>query len=394
MSAALQSQAHHYDAALAQRTTLTVLFAGGGTGGHIFPALAVAEALLAMRPGVQARFLCSSRPLDAQILSAQRVAGAPAEFAAVPAQPFGLRPRAAIRFLASWGGAVRAGREEIRAARARGPVIVAAFGGFVAAPVVQAARAERVPTLMVNLDAIPGKANRWIARHASRVLTAAPAQGTSWTQIRPIVRSASVTDRTPADCRAACGLDASVPVLLITGGSQGAGSINTFMGAFVREHASAISGWQILHQTGKDGADEMRAAYAAAGVRASVTPFITAMGLAWGAADAAVGRAGAGTVAEAWANRVPTLFLPYPYHKDQHQKFNAMPLVSTGAALLATDHIDASANMRDAGLLLASLLTNEQTQEGPRTKIRAALAALGPADGAATVATQILELAR
>jgi hypothetical protein len=71
-----------------------------------------------------------------------------------------------------------------------------------------------------------------------------------------------------------------------------------------------------------------------------------------------------------------------------------MPLVSTGAALLATDHIDASANMRDAGLLLASLLTNEQTQEGPRTKIRAALAALGPADGAATVATQILELAR
>lgn len=398
-------QAHHEGSS----SRLTALFAGGGTGGHIFPAIATAEELLRLSPACSPRFLCSTRPLDAEILGKARIAGHPADFSshpadfvAIPAQPFGLRPRAAFRFISSWGGAVRAGREVIRSARTRGPVVVAAFGGFVAAPIVQAARVERVPILMVNLDAIPGKANCWIARHAKRVLTTTPARGTTWTQIRPIVRRASVTDRTAAECRAAFGLDANTPTLLITGGSQGAGSINAFLRAFAREHAATIASWQILHQTGKEGADEMRAAYADAGIHASVTPFITDMGQAWGAADAAVGRAGAGTVAEAWANRVPTLFMPYPYHKDQHQKFNAMPLVEARAALLATDHIDAQANMREAGPMLASLIAGDVTGQAPnatpehsqRERLAANLKNLGPADGAATVAAQILELAK
>ncbi len=361
-----------------------------------------------MNPASTPRFLCSTRPLDAEILGKARIAGHPADFSshpadfvAIPAQPFGLRPRAAFRFISSWGGAVRAGREVIRSARTRGPVVVAAFGGFVAAPIVQAARVERVPILMVNLDAIPGKANRWIARHAKRVLTTTPPRGagsTTWTQIRPIVRRASITDRTAAECRAAFGLDTNTPTLLITGGSQGAGSINAFMQAFAREHAALLASWQILHQTGKEGADEMRAAYADAGIRASVMPFITDMGQAWGAADAAVGRAGAGTVAEAWANRVPTLFMPYPYHKDQHQKFNAMPLVDARAALLATDHIDAQANMREAGPMLAALIgsqaPNATPEQSQRDRLAANLKSLGPADGAATVAAQILELAK
>ena len=398
-------QAHHEGSS----SRLTVLFAGGGTGGHIFPAIATAEELLRLNPACTPRFLCSTRPLDAEILGKARIDGHPADFVAIPAQPFGLRPRAAFRFISSWGGAVRAGREVIRAVRARGPVVVAAFGGFVAAPIVQAARVERVPILMVNLDAIPGKANRWIARHARRVLTTTPPRGvgsTNWKQIRPIVRRASVTDRTAAECRAAFGLDASTPTLLITGGSQGAGSINAFLRAFAREHAPLLAPWQILHQTGKEGADEMRAAYADAGIRASVMPFITDMGQAWGAADAAVGRAGAGTVAEAWANRVPTLFMPYPYHKDQHQKFNAMPLVEARAALIATDHIDAQANMREAGPMLAALIggpvTGHATGQAPnatpeqsqRERLAANLKILGPADGAATVAAQILELAK
>lgn len=397
-------QAHHEGSS----KRLTVLFAGGGTGGHIFPAIATAEELLRLSPACTPRFLCSTRPLDAEILGKARIAGHPADFSshpadfvAIPAQPFGLRPRAAFRFITSWGGAVRAGREVIRSARARGPVVVAAFGGFVAAPIVQAARVERVPILMVNLDAIPGKANRWIARHAQRVLTTTPPRGagsTSWTQIRPIVRRASVTDRTAAECRATFGLDASTPTLLITGGSQGAGSINAFLRAFARERAPLLASWQILHQTGKEGADEMRAAYADAGISASVMPFITDMGQAWGAADAAVGRAGAGTVAEAWANRVPTLFMPYPYHKDQHQKFNAMPLVEARAALLATDHIDAQANMREAGPMLAALIgshaPNATPEQSQRERLATNLKGLGPADGAATVAAQILEVAK
>jgi UDP-N-acetylglucosamine--N-acetylmuramyl-(pentapeptide) pyrophosphoryl-undecaprenol N-acetylglucosamine transferase len=376
----------------------TILFAGGGTGGHLFPAIATAEALLAIRPDARCRFLCSPRPIDAEILSKQQLASAALDFEAIPAQPFGVRPRALYRFLTSWGAAVRAGREAIRRAKhmagtldmlpvtPASPVTIAAFGGFVAAPIVQAARVERVPIVMVNLDAIPGKANRWIARHATRVLTAAPAQGFAWERVRPIVRRASVTTQSQRQCRTALGLDPSRRVLLVTGGSQGAGSINAFLARFASEHAAALDGWQVLHQTGKEGVEAARDAYKKARVHAVVVPFIAQMGTAWGAADVALGRCGAGTVAEAWANAVPTLFMPYPYHKDQHQKFNAMALVEPGAALLATDHIDAARNVAEAGSLLQELLMDSSKRES----LQIALRKLGPADGAQTVATALL----
>src|SRR6185369_12742683 len=148
---------------------MTILFAGGGTGGHLFPALAIAEQVVERAPGTRVRFLCSDRPLDAEILRAERLGGGAVGFEVVPAKPFGSRPVTLAKFVWSWGGAVRAGRAAILAAKKDGPVWVVAGGGFVAAPVVQAARAENVPVLMLNLDAVPGRANRWIARHAEKV---------------------------------------------------------------------------------------------------------------------------------------------------------------------------------------------------------------------------------
>ena len=144
-----------------------ILFAGGGTGGHIFPALAIAERLDAASRRV---FICSDRAPDAEILRKER-----ADFRVIPAKPFGVRPRALVMFLRSWGPSVRAARAIIRQSRAGGAeATVVAMGGFVAAPVAQAARAEGVPVLLVNMDAVPGKANRWIARRAARVVTSAP----------------------------------------------------------------------------------------------------------------------------------------------------------------------------------------------------------------------------
>lgn len=364
------------------------LFAGGGTGGHLFPGLAIAEQLerLSGGAGVRSVFLCSDRPLDAKILSREGV-----EFEVTPAKPVGVRPRALVRFLRSWGPSVRAARGVIARERARGAAVeVVAMGGFVAAPVVQAARVERAPVLLVNMDAAPGKANRWIARHAGRIVTSSPIApgkpGAGWERVPPIVREAARARGTAAECRAEFGLDPHRRTLLVTGASQGARSINRLLIRIAQDQPKALAGWQVIHQTGPSDTEDAAAAYEGAGVAAVVRPFFERMGEAWGAADLAVSRAGAGSVAEAWANGVPTLFLPYPYHRDEHQKLNAEPLTACGGAVLAKDHVEEAPNLADAGKTLVGLLA----EESRRGAMRAALGRLGPADGAERIARMLL----
>jgi UDP-N-acetylglucosamine--N-acetylmuramyl-(pentapeptide) pyrophosphoryl-undecaprenol N-acetylglucosamine transferase len=369
----------------------TFLFAGGGTGGHLYPGLAIAEAILAARPDAHCRFLCSERPLDAEVLAQETLDGRAVEFEPIPAKPFGLRPGTLWRLVTSWGSAVRAARGAL--SREPGPVVMVAMGGFVAAPAVQAARAQRAPRVLVNLDAVPGRANGWIARHATRVLTAAPASarvpGPGWEPIPPIVRRSVLSVGSPGECRRALGLEPERPTLLVTGASQGAETINGLMRAFARSDAGALAGWQVIHQTGKAGLEQTRGAYEEAGVPCLVRPFFERMSLCWGSADLALSRAGAGSVGEAWATATPTLFLPYPYHRDQHQHANARALVEAGGALVLEDLIDPDANLRSAGRALANLLG----EPAARDQMRAALRRLGPADGAERAARVLLAVA-
>lgn len=132
---------------------LSVIFAGGGTGGHLFPALAIAQALHRTHPGARSIFVCSQRPLDARILAGERIAEREIDFRPIPAQPVGLSPRRLFAFVRGWGGAVRASRAIMAEEKAAGRgVVVAAMGGFVAAPAVRAAVLEGCPAVMVNLD--------------------------------------------------------------------------------------------------------------------------------------------------------------------------------------------------------------------------------------------------
>lgn len=388
----------------------TIVYAGGGTGGHIFPALAVCERVRELMPEACSRFLCSTRAIDARVLGGAKVDGASVEFAPIHAFPAGARPMALYRFMSHWGMSVRESRAHLRELRARGTVAVAGFGGFVAAPVVQAARVEGVPVLMVNLDAVPGKANLWIEKRVNgirgrggdaRIVTSAEVGPghPSWTRVGPIVRKAGLAPGDAAYCRRELGLDPGTRTLMITGGSQGAQSINDLVRALVEEDRSAFEGWQVVHQCGgsvaggegrkdADLATPLREAYARAGVRARVEPFFDAMGLLWGAADLCVSRAGAGAVAEAWANRVATAFMPYPYHKDQHQRVNAKALVDAGGALLATDAIDAKKNVEGAGRAISGLMRDDAA----RAAMREGMERLGPADGAQRVATMLREM--
>ena len=361
-------------------TTRTILFAGGGSGGHIFPNMAILERLREKRIAIAPHFLVSDRPLDSQIVRRQ---GLP--FTIVPAEPVGLRPDRLAKFYLSFRQSEKVVREVIARTGASGMV---ATGGFVSGPAVTAAQKARVPVALVNLDAVPGRANKFIASKATEVFSVYPTPLLSRAQTigLPLRRSVMAEGIAPDKARWELGLRPELETLLVFAGSQGGTSINqTMMEMCTRTQARkalADPNWQVLHLSGFADKDQVQQAYDKAGVHARVEPFCNAMGYAWAAASLAIARAGAGTVGEAWANAVPTVFLPYPYHKDEHQRFNAEPLVNAGAAMLFRDHVDAVENVTQIAGPIASLMGNSLQ----RQKMREALLQTRPQDGAETVA--------
>ncbi|MEX0884827.1 MAG: UDP-N-acetylglucosamine--N-acetylmuramyl-(pentapeptide) pyrophosphoryl-undecaprenol N-acetylglucosamine transferase [Phycisphaeraceae bacterium] len=360
----------------------TILFAGGGTGGHIFPNLAIIERLVERGVGVDPYLLISRRPLDARMVAET---GWP--YMSLAAEPLGLRPRALWSFVRGYRRSVRQMREMIRQTSARALV---ATGGFVSAPAITAARSMGLPTALVNLDAVPGRANRAMAGRARAIFSVYPHRSLPGAHAIGLpLREAALGVVQPDEARVQLGLHPDRPTLLVTAGSQGAESINALMVALGRNERArgVMRQWQVLHLAGQRQRDELERAYAAAGIRARVYGFLDRIGLAWTSASLAISRAGAGSVAEAWANCVPTLFLPYPYHKDEHQRHNARPMVATGGAMLLPDYVDPDANVEQLLDPLLALMADEPR----RYAMRCALAAADPGDGASAVAQWVVE---
>lgn len=363
----------------------SIVLAGGGTGGHIAPGLALAERFAELVPDFHCVFACSTRAVDAQMLEHAGV-----DFVPIPAEHLSTRPAKLLRF----ARAFLAGRARAkRLFREKNTRVVIALGGFVTGPVVSAASAAGIPVILLNLDARPGKANRWVAKRAAKVLTAVATPEMPRFAERVIgmpIRRAAIAPGNREHCRAALGLDPGLHTLLVTGASQGAKSLNDLLAMLLRERRPAFSGWQVLHLVGGGDRAGVEEAYREAGVKAKVVPFLHEIGLAWGAADAALSRAGANSVAEAVLNSTPTVFAPYPYHDDQHQKANAAPLAREGLAMLADDRIDAAANMESIGAALVALMTETPRRES----MRAALGARPRLDAADAIARAIAELLR
>jgi UDP-N-acetylglucosamine--N-acetylmuramyl-(pentapeptide) pyrophosphoryl-undecaprenol N-acetylglucosamine transferase len=331
----------------------TILFAGGGTGGHIFPSLAIAERLTEKNAPLHAHFLVSQRPLDAQLL-----AKTPHTYSPLPARPLSKQPW-------DWPGIYAAYRKSSAQVRQMiadmNASAVVAMGGFVSAPAIESARKAKIPVAMVNLDAVPGRSNRLMARKATQIFSVYPHAGWPGAEVigLPLRRSAVGPDD-PHEARRSLGLDPQRETLFVTGASQGAQSINRLMIELVSlaQVRKELRGWQVLHLAGSTQVDELRDAYARAEIPAKVEAFCDTMGNAWRSATLAISRSGAGSVAEVWANAVPTIFLPYPYHKDQHQRLNALPLVEAGGAQLFADLIDAPANAQQLIGPLLALMRN------------------------------------
>ncbi len=368
-----------------QAPPASVLLAGGGSGGHIFPNLAILQRLRERSPTVAATLVISTRPLDAEVVTKARE-----KAVAVPVQPLTMKPWRWPAFYDAWHKSVHALLAVIAQERI---TAVVATGGFVSGPALAAARKAGLPAALVSLDAIPGKANRLMASKASAIFTVYPTA--LWPQAQRIgmpLRRNAIGPNDKHAARRQLGLEPDGEVLLVTGASQGASSLNRMMielaGQTQVRKTLRNAGWRVLHLTGDkpEERDAAIAAYQAAKIPATVLPFCDAMGLAWASATLAISRAGAGSVAEAWANAVPTIFFPYPYHKDLHQKFNAEPLTHTGAGILMLDAIDPRVNARQLAPRLLSLIGNDSQ----RYQMAENLRSTRPDDGAAVIADWVL----
>ena len=313
----------------------TIIFAGGGSGGHLSPGIAVAEALVELDPSIDPLFLCSERAIDREVLT-----GAGVAFEPIPAAPFVLQLRGLLRLISSLPRATRRSRDILVRTRASA---VLALGGFVSVPVARAAVRGHIPLALLNLDAVAGRANRVVARWANTVFSAPPGGGLRRDRIEFVsvpVRRAARAPANAGECRQRLGLDAQRPTIVLTGASQGSAALNEALPSIVAKHAALLREWQVFHLCGggdSQRVDALRQCYQSAGITAVVQPFLHEMGLAWGAASIAITRAGASSVAEVALNRVPAIFVPFPHHRDQHQRLNAEPLVRAGMALMAHD---------------------------------------------------------
>lgn len=333
--------------------SLHVVLAGGGTAGHVEPALALADALRRRDPLVRITALGTERGLESRLVPERGY-----DLALVPAVPVPRRPGRALALLP--GRLRRCVRETEEVLARTGADVVVGFGGFVAGPAYLAARRRRVPIVVHEANARPGLANRLGARLAAAVATATPGTGLPGAVMigMPLRRSISLLDRAAAraEGRSYFGLAADLPVLLVFGGSLGARRLNTAVPAAAA--ALAAAGVQVLHATGAPHLEEVRDRVG--GLEGyHVVPYLDRMDLAYAAADLALSRSGATTCAELAAVGLPAVLVPLPIGNGE-QRLNAEALVGVGGALVVADAALDAAAVRSAVLPLitdASRLT-------------------------------------
>jgi UDP-N-acetylglucosamine--N-acetylmuramyl-(pentapeptide) pyrophosphoryl-undecaprenol N-acetylglucosamine transferase len=313
-----------------------VALAGGGTGGHLFPSLAIGQALRACLPDGELLFLGSVAGPEGEAVAREGWAFVPLRVGRVT----GRGPRRAAGGLAMLLGATWQAR---RALKGFGVDVVVGTGAYVSVPVVLAARTLGTPVVLHEQNAHPGLANRLLARWAAPaavavgMVPAVPFFRNRRVEVTGNPVRAEVVGRDRVASRMAWGIGPEMVVPLVFGGSQGAHRINMALLEALPLLGGERERLHLIHATGEKDADVLREGYATLGFRASVIPFIRDMGAAYAAADFAICRAGASTLGELAAVGLPALLVPYPFAANDHQSRNAEAAVRAGAASLLAD---------------------------------------------------------
>jgi UDP-N-acetylglucosamine--N-acetylmuramyl-(pentapeptide) pyrophosphoryl-undecaprenol N-acetylglucosamine transferase len=357
---------------------IRLVIAGGGTGGHLYPGIAVARELLRRQPDARVSFAGTARGLEARVVPASG-------FELDVIRSAGLKGRS-IRARLRGALLVPAGLIDAwRLLSSRRPQVVMGVGGYSSGPVVMAAALRRIPTLVLEQNAVPGLTNRLLA---------------------PWVRAAAVTYEQTLSYFGRRGFVAGNPVraeffqsskfevrtskfpkVLILGGSQGAHAINVAMVASAPQLVRRSPGLAVVHQTGERDVETVREGYRQAGIAARAEPFLDRVADEMGEADIVVSRAGATTLAELAAAGRPAVLIPFPAATDDHQRRNAEILAHAGAAVLI-DQRDLTPERLAA--VVGDLIANDDE----RQRMSAAMRTFAKPEAASLIVDRLIGLAR
>jgi UDP-N-acetylglucosamine--N-acetylmuramyl-(pentapeptide) pyrophosphoryl-undecaprenol N-acetylglucosamine transferase len=364
----------------------TFFFAGGGTGGHIYPAVAVAGKIARLVPDAGIHFFISSRDIDKRVLSKTNF-----EYTVLPAVGFAVKPAKFLNFIKMFLASSKIACDVLQ--KAVNPVVTG-VGGFVAAPVCRTARKMSVPLSLLNVDMTPGRANKLIARWADKIFVQFDETAEHFGKFKDKVLVAgcplreSFENPNPQKIIDTLALDKNKKILLITGASSGSQNINRTICSLLPQLADFKDKWQLVHLTGIANYEQVKAAYTGAAITHRVLDYWDDMANLLAASDLVIGRAGAVSIAEYAAANLPSICLPYPYHRDTHQYLNAGKLVEVGAAVIVDDVGDDTDRQEWLWEELESLLKDDKA----RLEMKEACNLIGRKDAAEKIAQELINL--
>lgn len=358
-------------------STLNILIAGGGTGGHLFPGVAVAEELRRRVRGVTVSFVGTERGIEARVLPKQ---GETLDVLDVTPLK-GKTPLELLKSLARLPGAYS---KAMSILAERKPDLVLGVGGYASGPMLLAAWSKGIPTAILEQNALLGMTNRVLAPLVGRAYLTFDGTAASFGDRARVVGNPvrrAFVDATRLAQTDPEGFEARAKKILIIGGSQGAKKLNETLPTVLA--ALDLPGIEIVHQTGAAMQAEVAAKYDALGVRAEVVPFIDDMARAYATSMLVIARAGATTLAELTAVGRPSILIPYPFAADDHQAKNAEELARAGAAIaIREDQLDEDTLRR----ALEGLVVSPERRRTMATAARR----LGRPDAAAAIVDDLI----
>lgn len=358
---------------------MKLLFAGGGTGGHLYSGIAVAREAERLCPGVEIAFVGTEKGIEARVLPREG-------YRLITIKVSGVKGLGLVRSLMGVLKVPSALGSSLSLLRREKPGAVVGIGGYASGPTVAAAALAGYPTAIVEQNVIPGFTNKILARLVRRIyapMKEAVDRFPSGTRKKAVVTGNPIRRRVVDEALAAQMAPSSGSLnLLVFGGSLGAKRINAAMVAAL----PLLKNVNVVHQTGEPEFESVKAAYEKAGFAADVRPFLHDMGAQYAKADLVLCRAGASTISELLAIGKPAVLIPFPHAIYDHQRLNAKALEAQGAARWIDD-------AELTGETLAAAVTQLAGDAAARQQLSAAAKSLGKPEAATEIAKEVLAMA-